>query len=152
MFYAGDRRLRICPPLILVSVLGLNGCAAIGGTALLTAGVGNATASGIERSFDGAIIKTVTEISGTVANAAELALDRMGFIPHNTNTDGNVTTIKAKSTNREVSIRVTEIAGNTTRIRIDVDRGYIFSQDSSTATEMMIQIEKSLETMRKASR
>lgn len=133
--------------LVLLSALALNGCAAIGGTAILTAGVGNATASGIERSFDGAIIKTITEKPATVTAAAERALNRMGFAARETELDGDVTTIRAESSKRDVKIKVTAIASNTTRVRIDVDAGYLFSEDPSTATEMMLQIEISLDQL-----
>jgi len=48
--------------------------------------------------------------------------------PHTTESDGDVTTIRTKSPKRDVKIKVTAIAANTTRIRIriDIDEGYFF--------------------------
>ena len=122
----------------------LTGCAPLGGAAILTTGLGNATAVGIERSFDGAVIKTVTEKSETVASGTRQALRSMGFEENRTATSDGINTIWARSPKREVRIRLTAIAANTTRIRIDVDRGWIFSDDPATAAEIMIQIEVAL--------
>lgn len=122
----------------------LAGCAPLGGAAILSTGLGNATATGIERSFDGAIIKTVTEKTETVAGGARKALQKMGFKQERTATENGIITIWASSSRREVRIKLTNVADNTTRIRIDVDRGWIFSEDPSTATEIMIQTELAL--------
>lgn len=122
----------------------LNGCAALGGAAILTAGVGNATAIGIERSFDGGIIKTVTEKTETVAAAVRQAISAMGFEESKTTAGDGVMTIWAKSSKRDVRIRLTTVATSATRIRIDVDEGWLFTEDPSTAGELMIQTELAL--------
>lgn len=141
--------LRIPSPnlacIALVSGLAfVGGCAPLGGAAILTAGVGNATAIGIERSFDGAIIKTVTEKTETVVDAVGRAIGTMGFEVTKSATDDGVTTIRAKSSKRNVRVKLTAVATNATRIRIDVDEGFFLTQDPATAGEIMVQIETAL--------
>ncbi len=122
----------------------LGSYAPLGGAAILTTGLGNATAIGIERSFDGAIIKTVTEKTDTVASSARRALQTMGFKEDRTAAADGIITIWASSPRREVQVKLAAISENTTRIRIDVDRGWIFREDPSTAAEIMIQTELAL--------
>lgn len=126
----------------------LNGCAALGGAAILTAGVGNATAIGIERSFDGAIIKTVTEDAETVLAAVHDAMDTMGFNDRKSTRGSGVATVWAKSPKRDVRVKLTTVAENATRIRIDVDEGWVFTEDPATAGEIMIQTELALRKQR----
>ena len=122
----------------------LTGCAPLGGAAILTTGLGNATAVGIERSFDGGIIKTVTENPETVAISTRKALQSMGFEEKRSAESDGINTIWAGSPKRKVRVKLTAIAENTTRIRIDVDQGWIFSDDPATASEIMIQFEVAL--------
>ena len=98
--------------LLLICMLPvIPGCAPLGGVAMLTSGVGSATASGIERSFD-------------------------------PGDDG--ITLRAHSARRDVKIKIIPIARRAARLRIDVDSGWIFSEDPATATEIMLQTSRRL--------
>jgi uncharacterized Zn finger protein len=86
----------------------------------------------------------VTEKPETVAISTRKALQSMGFEERRSAVSDGVNTIWAGSPKRKVRVRLTAIAENTTRIRIDVDQGWIFSDDPATASEVMIQIEVAL--------
>tara|TARA_R110000868_G_scaffold411266_1_gene702593 strand:+ start:4953 stop:5429 length:477 start_codon:yes stop_codon:yes gene_type:complete len=131
--------------LLLICMLPvIPGCAPLGGVAMLTSGVGSATASGIERSFDGASIKTFSNTAANVAAASEATLRKMGFDIDTTTPGDDGITLRAHSARRDVKIKIIPIARRAARLRIDVDSGWIFSEDPATATEIMLQTSRRL--------
>ncbi len=124
----------------------IKGCAPLGGVTMLTSGMGSATASGIEQSFDGAAIKTFSNTAENVAAASEKTLRRMGFDIGSAVRDDDRITLRAHSAHRDVRIRITTIARQAARLRIDVNSSWVFGEDPATATEIMIQTARRLPT------
>ena len=110
--------------------------------AVLSQSAGNVAASGVERSFSGAAIKTFTADRASMNRATRAALEKMGFDLYEIRESGARLRIHAGSPERYVEVVLDAVARNTTRLRVEVDGGYIFSADAATATEVLTQIAK----------
>ena len=126
--------------LTLISMLAVQGCGFVGGASVLSSSMGSVTASGVERTLDGAAIQTVTEPPDKVVAAIGHALEKMSFdIGDRIRSDRHIR-IEARSERRKVVITVEAVARHASQIRIEVDSGWILSEDPATATEILEQI------------
>jgi hypothetical protein len=123
----------------------LGACDGGAGFAILSQSAGNVAASGVERSFSGAAIKTFTADRAAMDRATRDALARMGFDIYEIGESGPRLRIYAGSPERDVVVLIETVARNTTRLRVEVDDGYVFSADAATATEVLTQIAKARE-------
>lgn len=136
-------------PAVLLALFPLLGACDGGASfAILSQGAGNVAASGVERSFSGAAIKTFTADRTSMDRATRAALAKMGFDLYEIRQSGARLRIYAGSPERYVEIVLEAVAGNTTRLRVEVDDGYIFSADAATATEVLTQIAEAYESQK----
>jgi hypothetical protein len=98
--------------LVAVAAVGLNGCVAVGLTAL---GVGMAT--GVSHTLSGMVYKTFTTPQAQVKHAAYGALNRMQVKVVNAKRDGSTETIKAKAGDRDIEVELEALTPATTRMR-----------------------------------
>jgi hypothetical protein len=126
------------------TVLVLNGCAAVGLT-LFGVGAGVATGTGVAYTLDGVAYRTFTAPLPQVENATLVALNRMGIRVEGTEKTDQGKTIKATGSDRQIEVELERISSNTTRIRTVAKDG-VFFKDRATATEIILQTEKILNT------
>lgn len=126
--------------MIAVAIAALCGCMPVGMTAL---GVGGNTA--VSHTLTGITYRTFTAPSSKVKNAILVALDRMEIKLVSTEMDRHIEIIHARTSERAIEIQVDPISHNTTRMRVTArSNGFLF--DSATATEIIIQTERAMES------
>lgn len=123
--------------LVAVAAVGLNGCVAVGLTAL---GVGMAT--GVSHTLSGMVYKTFTTPQAQVKHAAYGALNRMQVKVVNAKRDGSTETIKAKAGDRDIEIELEALTPATTRMTVTAKKDGGILRDGATATEVILQTEK----------
>jgi hypothetical protein len=104
-------------------------------------GVGGSAA--ISHKMNGSPSRTFTAPLPRVRHASMGALKRMGITTEGTKKIENGEIISARAGNREIEVELESLTGNTTRMRV-VARNGSFFYDSATATEIIVQTEKSL--------
>lgn len=137
--------------LATVLVLALSGCAGGAEIAILSQGAGNFAASGIERTFDGASVKTFSSAAADVDAAVRTALGKMGFEIREAEKTPSRIKVEAGSPQRDIVATLEIVAPSATRLKIEVDEGNFFSGDAATATEIMVQTGLALGISRPAS-
>lgn len=142
----GFRRfLRLQPALAVVGLpLLAGGCAPGAGLAILQQSAGSVAASGVERTFDGASVKTFTASEAALDAALRRALAAMGFEVRVVRETGSGRVFEAGSPVRRIEAVLLPVAPRATRLRVEVDEGYPFSSDPATATEILIQVADAL--------
>ena len=113
---------------VCVALLQLTGCVAVGLTAL---GVGMAT--GVSHTLGGIVYKT-------------FSLPQAQVKVLKTTRDGVKEIITAKAGDRDVEIELDALTGNTTRMSVTVKKDGGLLRDSATATEIILQTERSAGT------
>src|SRR5256885_16051595 len=98
---------------LAVSSFSLNGCVAVGLTAL---GVGMAT--GVSHTLSGMVYKTFTTPQAQVERATYGALHRMQVKVVKAKRDGSSHTIVARAGDRDIEIELGALTPNTTRIAV----------------------------------
>lgn len=122
----------------LVAASMLAGCEAMAVTAF---GVGAST--GVSHSLNGVTYRTFTAPAQRVKSAALAALNRMGIKVDATKKSEGGEVIIASTRERQVEVELESISPNTTRMRVVAKQGSVF-YDSATATEIILQTEKSM--------
>ena len=128
--------------LLTVSLISLNGCAAVGMT-LFGVGAGVATGTSVSYTLDGIAYRTFTASLPQLEGATRTALDRMGIRVSETAKTEQGKAIKALTNDREIEIELEMVSAKTTRIRTVAKQG-LFFKDRATATEIIMQTEKVL--------
>ena len=123
--------------LIAVAAVGLNGCVAVGLTAL---GVGMAT--GVSHTLSGMVYKTFTTPQAQVKHAAVGALHRMQVKVVSDKRDGATEIIRAKAGDRDIEIELEALTPATTRMVVTAKKDGGILRDGATATEVILQTEK----------
>ncbi len=121
----------------LFACLALNGCVAVGLTAL---GVGMAT--GVSHTLSGMVYKTFTASQAHVKRAASTALSRMQVKVVSSRRNGSTETIIAKAGDRDIEIELEALTPNTTRMIVTAKKDGGILRDGATATEVILQTEK----------
>lgn len=124
-----------------VALLQLMGCVAVGLTAL---GVGMAT--GVSHTLGGIVYKTFSLPQAQVKKATLAALARMQVKVLKTTRDGSKEIITAKAGDRDVEVELDALTGKTTRMSVTVKKDGGLLRDSATATEIILQTERSAGT------
>ena len=123
---------------ILGAALLASGCETLGLAAL---GVGGSAA--VNHKMSGTPTRTFTATLPKVKSASLGALKRMGIKTDGVQKIENGEVIIARAGNREIEVELESLTGNTTRMRVVARNGGFF-YDSATASEIIIQTEKSL--------
>ena len=123
--------------LLALSAIALDGCVAVGLTAL---GVGMAT--GVSHTLSGMVYKTFTAPQVQVKRAALGALHRMQVKVVDTKRDGTIETIRAKAGDRDIEIDLEALTPATTRLVVTAKKEGGILRDGATATEVILQTEK----------
>ena len=132
----------------LTSLLGGYGCAPVALT-LFGVGAGVAAATGVSYTLDGIAYETFTTPVEQLQSATIATLNRMDIkVKHveakRTPATEPRRTIEAVAGDRKIEIELEELSSKTTRMRVNVKRG-MFLKDRATATEIIVQTEKTLE-------
>ena len=123
--------------LVAACAVNLNGCVAVGLTAL---GVGMAT--GVSHTLSGMVYKTFTTPQAQVKRAALGALNRMQVKVLDTKRNGTTDTIHAKAGDRDIEIDLEALTPATTRMVVTAKKDGGILRDGATATEVILQTEK----------
>jgi hypothetical protein len=134
--YQTQKQLRRVVQCVVTSVA-LCGCAPLAITAF---GVGAAT--GVQHTLGGVAYKTFTMPLPEIRKAVVATLRRMDITPGATQKIELGESITARAADREIEVQLESISTNTTRMRTSVRSGLLM--DSATATEIIIQTEKTL--------
>ena len=122
----------------------LQGCGFAGGASILSSGMGNVTATGVERTLDGAAVKTFTVEQAKIVDAVERALSVMGFEEDDRIRSERHVRIAARSARRKVVVTVEPVARHASQVKVEANSGWILSEDPATATEIMDQVSAAL--------
>src|SRR5712692_10157049 len=129
--------------LLALSALGLAGCAGIGLT-LLGVGAGISGGTGVNYTLDSVAYKTFAASEPELRAATLRTLKRMAIdVTENEATESG-RQITATAGDRTVDIELDRITSKTSRMRVNVKKGWIL-RDRSTAGEIIVQTEKTLE-------
>ena len=123
--------------LLALAALALNGCVAVGLTAL---GVGMAT--GVSHTLSGMVYKTFTTPQAQVKKAALGALNRMQIKVVSSKRDGTTDLIHARAADRDIEIELEALTPATTRMAVTAKKDGGILRDGATATEVILQTEK----------
>jgi hypothetical protein len=123
--------------MMLVSCAALAGCEAAALTAL---GIG--ASAGVSHTLSGITYRTFTEPMPRVKTASLKALHRMQIKVAGAGKIENGESIRANAADREIDIELEALSPNTARMRVTASQG--FFRDSATATEIIMQTERSL--------
>lgn len=125
---------------LLINMTSLVGCVPAITTA---AGVGGSAA--ITHTLNGTTYRTFTAPATKVRLATINALDRMKIkvISDSMQDKSSIRLVTAKTSERNIEIQIEPISANTTRMKVTA-KSSIFSYDSATAEEILMQTKKSL--------
>lgn len=135
---------------IAAAGLGLGGCAAIGisgaalGAGVFGAGAGAAVEAGKEYTRGGTVLRTFSLPLPELRLALGDALERMELAIIRDEVDGADRVIVAHARDREIEMRLEPVTRTVTRLRLVVAEG-TFRKDRATATEIVVQTERSVE-------
>jgi len=136
-------RLSLVFPLLLLAATASSGCAAIG-LAVLSIGAGTAASSGVSYTLDSIAYKTFAASEEGLRAATLKTLKRMDIkVTENERTETG-TQIVAEASDRTVEIELDRLTTKTSRMRVNVSQGWLF-KDRATATEIILQTERTLE-------
>jgi hypothetical protein len=133
--------------MLLVAAFGIavGSCAPATGVAIMSSSAGAAAGAGIERTMGGKQHKTFVEPIGDVETAARDVLDRMAFTLDEAKDKEDGRTFKASADKRQIDIELERLTPRTTRLSIVAKRHTALFPDHATATEIIMQIAKTLE-------
>ncbi len=136
--------------LLLLGMAGSSGCAAVALT-LFGVGAGVGTGTGSSYILDSIVYKTFNVSEQGVRKATLITLKRMAIqVKENEATEAG-TKIVAVAGDRTIGIEVERLTGKTSRLRVFVKQGW-FWRDRATATEIIIQTERTLDDNPKLAR
>jgi hypothetical protein len=136
--------------LLLLGMAGSSGCAAVALT-LFGVGAGVGTGTGSSYILDSIVYKTFNVSEQGVRKATLITLKRMAIqVKENEATEAG-TKIVGVAGDRTIAIEVERLTGKTSRLRVFVKQGW-FWRDRATATEIIIQTERTLDDNPKLAR
>ena len=128
--------------MLLASAL-LAGCAVIGGETIAMSALNAGAPTVVSHSMSGAAYRTFSVAATEVKVAALSALGRMGFEVKAMRVEKNGEVIEAETQERRIEVGVEPISAKATRLRVVAKAG-VFSYDTATAAEIVVQTEKSI--------
>ena len=137
------RRRFMVFPLLLLAASAVSGCAAVALT-LFGVGAGVSAGTGVSYTLDSVAYKTFTVSEEGLRAAALKTLKRMDIqVKENQPTDSG-RKIVAQAGDREIEIELDRLTTKTSRMRVNAKQG-IFFKDRATATEIIVQTERTLD-------
>jgi len=127
----------------LMAAAAASGCAAFG-LSLLSVGAGVGGGTGVSYTLDSIAYRTFTTPDGALRAAALKTLKRMDMETKETKPTDAGQEIVAAAGDRTVEIEIDRLTSKTSRMRVNVKRGW-FLRDRATATEIIVQTERTLE-------
>ncbi len=129
--------------LAVMILVGAPGCAAVGLT-LLGVGAGVSAGTGVSYTLDSIAYKTFTAPEEGLRAATLKTLKRMDIkVEENQQTESG-RKIVAVAEDRAIEIELDRLTSQTTRMRVNVKQGMFF-KDRATATEIIIQTDRTLD-------
>lgn len=119
------------------------GCAAVGLT-LFSIGAGVGTGTGVSYTLDSIAYKTFAASENKLRGATLKTLTRMAIDVKENKTNGSGRKIVAVAGDRTIDIELERLTPKTSRMRVTAKQGWFF-RDRSTATEIIVQTERTLE-------
>jgi hypothetical protein len=139
-------------PAVVFVALTLSGCAALGlsGAAVALSAVGASTGAavkaGTEYRLTGVAYRSLTTPLADVHEAARSALASMSVpLDRDRQTDEGRWDMRGRARGRKIRVRLDPLTPTLTGIRLSVKRGW-FGNDGATASEIIAQIERALES------
>ena len=127
---------------VVLVVVALQGCAAIGLTAL-TVAAGTGTGLGVGHTLDSITYKTFSVPLSGVSRATVMTLDRLDMPVMDVASTEEGQTITAEAGDRTVEIELDRLTTTATRMRVVVKKNWLI-RDRATATEIILQTDKTL--------
>jgi hypothetical protein len=127
----------------LMAAVVTSGCAAIG-LSLLSVGAGVGGGTGVAYTLDSIAYKTFTVSDDSLRGATLKALKRMDMELKEDKPSDSGREIVAAAGDRTVEVEIDRLTTKTSRLRVNVKRGW-FLRDRATATEIIVQTERTLE-------
>lgn len=127
----------------LMAAVVTSGCAAIG-LSLLSVGAGVGGGTGVAYTLDSIAYKTFTTSDDSLRGATLKTLKRMDIGVREDKRSDSGREIVATAGDRTVEIEIDRLTTKTSRLRVNVKRGW-FLRDRATATEIIVQTERTLE-------
>lgn len=128
---------------LIVSVLALEGCAAVGLT-MLGVGAGVAAGTGTAYTLDGIAYRTFNAPIGDLRRATLTTLKQMDIRVKSDEPSEEGRALMAQAGDREVEIGLEQLTPRTTQMRVTAKHG-IFFRDRATAGEIIAQTERTLD-------
>ena len=136
------RRSLVLLAFTFVAALALQGCAAVGITALgVVAGTG--AGSGVGHALDSITYKTFSVPLPSLSRATVMTLDRLDMPVMETADTDRGQTLTAQAGDRTVEIELDRLTTTATRMRVVVKKNW-FIRDRATATEIILQTDRTL--------
>ncbi len=129
--------------LAVIALVGNAGCAALGLT-LFGVGAGVSAATGVSYTLDSVAYKTFTAPEEGLRAATLKTLKRMDIEVEENQPTESGRKIVAVAADRAIEIELDRLTSRTTRMRVNVKHGWFF-KDRATATEIIIQTERTLD-------
>ena len=139
---------RIAGGLAILLLSAIQGCAAIGLT-LFAVGAGVSAGTGVSYTMDSVAYKTFTASVDSLQDATLRTLDRMDIevkdieVKEDQGKESG-RNIVASAGDRTIEIELDRLTGNMSRMRVNAKQG-LFFKDRATATEIIVQTERTLE-------
>jgi len=130
--------------LLVLSALGLAGCAAGIGLTLLGVGAGISGGTGVNYTLDSVAYKTFAASEPELRSATLRTLKRMAMDVTAKQTTETGSEITASAGDRTVEIELDRITAKTSRMRVVVKKGWVF-RDRATAGELIVQTARTLD-------
>ena len=130
--------------LLVLSALGLAGCAAGIGLTLLGVGAGISGGTGVNYTLDSVAYKTFAASEPELRSATLRTLKRMAMDVTAKQTTEAGSEITASAGDRTVEIELDRITAKTSRMRVVVKQGWVF-RDRATAGELIVQTARTLD-------
>lgn len=133
----------IVTALAVVSLLSIQGCAALGVT-LFGVGAGVTAGTGVSYTLDSIAYKTFTTPLKDLQAATLKTLQQMDITVKENQPTASGRKIVAVAGDRTIDIELDQLTAKTSRMRVNVKQG-LFFKDRATATEIIVQTERTLE-------
>lgn len=138
-----------CLAVLLILLIGSavsSGCAAVGLT-LLGVGAGLSGTTAVSYTLDSIAYKTFTASEVGLRVATLKTLKRMDMTVNENQPTDSGRRIVADAGDRTVEIEIDRLTSKTSRMRVNVKRGWFF-KDRATAAEIIVQTERTLDSRR----
>lgn len=129
--------------LVVASALAAQGCAGVGLT-LFGVTTGVTAGTGVSYTLDSVAYKTFTAPMEDLQRATLATLGRMDVVVKDRQTTESGTTIAATAGDRDIDIELDRLTAKASRMRVNARQGWFF-KDRATATEIIVQTERTLE-------